>query len=243
MYQIAEKKKQQTEQALFAEQEAIKHSVNFVDMISHEYRTPLSVLNIGLDILAEKTSPELARMLTRMRASADRLLELFETSLDEKRIKDANMALIKKPVNLANVVSTVVEYSQLAYPDHVITFAKYSSPAVIVAIDVELLNIALSNILDNACKYSEPQQAVNVTLQEYGNNVCLRVEDYGLGINAAEITNIFEKYYRSESVGKKRGVGVGLFLVKKIVDLHQATIKVTSNVGEGTLVEIRLPRT
>ncbi len=243
------KEKQRTEQALHAEREAIQQNLNFVDMISHEYRTPLSVLSSSIDLLERKVSLDdslnQGKQLAMMRKSTDRLRNIFDVSLNEKRINDAIITLDKDIIDLdalVAVLNTAVDYVGNLHPEHCIQFNnQILHPHMLrLTADIELLNIALSNLLDNACKYSSSGTLISLGLKLIGESAELIIEDQGAGIPDEDINHIFEKYYRSNIVGEKNGAGVGLFLVKKIIDLHQGGILVESTLGSGTKVTIEL---
>ena len=237
--------KRRAEAALAAEREAVRANLNFIDMISHEYRSPLSVISSNLDLIEAKTSEgggkDVSREVTRMRNSAKRLLNIFEKSMAGIRVESAGVAPNMQLVDLEAILHAALHDTRIAYPGRNIEIKLYHGPAILVLGDPELLNIGVLNILDNACKYSDEETQIIVTLGMEDGYAVLGVRDWGIGISDEDMKHIFEKYYRSQNVGKKRGIGVGLHLVKSIVDLHDGRIRVLSRQGEGTSMEIRLP--
>jgi signal transduction histidine kinase len=97
------------------------------------------------------------------------------------------------------------------------------------------------NVLSNAMKYSENDTIVTLAVEQQGDQVVITVEDEGIGISADERARIFEPFYRGHNVGVIRGTGIGLSIVKEIVDQHKGTISLDSELGKGTKVTISLP--
>ncbi|WP_321400556.1 transporter substrate-binding domain-containing protein [Maridesulfovibrio sp.] len=236
--------KLRAEEALEAERAAIKANLNFIDMISHEYRSPLAVISSNLDLLEFKTSREdkkdVSKELGRMRNSTRKLVHIFEKSLAKIRLDNAGMQPEKQQVDIVHLVSSAVRDIRNAHPDHTVNFQQTGDIPVVVG-DPDLLNIAVINILDNACKYSEADSAVTVNISAQSRRIVVEVSDYGMGIRAEDLERIFEKYFRSQNVGRKLGVGIGLYLVKKIIALHEGEIRVTSRFGEGAVFVMELP--
>ena len=234
-----------TESALVAEREAVKNNLNFIDMISHEYRTPLSVITSSLDLLRNDLDHDrneaTQAILGRMSVSAARLLGLFELALNEKRIRASNVVLSPTKIDLVDeVINVAADFTRHIYRDHhiVVDDSKwYDTP---LSMDRDLMVTAFSNILDNACKYSEPSR-VTILLKTQSDAASIEVSDAGVGVPERDLEHVFEKYYRSESTGNKPGAGVGLYLIKKIVELHQGHVSLTSKQFDGTTVRVHLP--
>ncbi len=239
------KEKKRAELALLVERTAIQQNLNFMDMISHEYRTPLSVLCSSLDLLERKAATgnigDFEEQLMRLRKSTDRLRDIFECYLNEKRVNDATIKLDLQKTNLNTVLKSAIDYTEHAYHEHVIRYHSKVKNDPLVSADAELLLTALTNLLDNSCKYSDSTATVDVELNVDEAMVVITISDRGMGIRTDELAKIFDKYYRSASVGQKPGAGVGLFLVKKIVELHQGEITISSCVEAGTVAKIQLP--
>lgn len=237
--------KRRAEAALEAERKAIRANLNFIDMISHEYRSPLSVISSNLDLIEEKTiggdAKNVSKELGRMRNSAKRLLNIFEQSLSKIRMDSAHLLPDKQDLDLEHIVKSAVRDIKNVHHSHSILLEGDGSVPLVVHADPELLHFAVINLLDNACKYSKSGDTVTVFWGVCNGKSILRVRDAGIGIGGEDIGHIFEKYYRSQNVGAKRGVGMGLYLVKNIVDLHGWEIQVASKPREGTTFIIQFP--
>lgn len=241
------KEKERTEEALRQERIAIQNNLNFIDMISHEYRTPLTVIDSSLDLLKQGAESPL-NSVERMKHSVKKLLHLFETSLSELRVNDDFIIKKTEVINLSVFIKLIVDYARKAFPDHMIRFdAQHLNDGDKVEIDPDLMNIALTNIIDNACKYSPEEQPVTIELSEQKDGdsrlTIIDITDRGRGIDTNELPKIFEKYYRASSGKTEKGTGVGLFLVNRIVEMHGGSIKVQSQLGEGCKFSIALPLT
>jgi signal transduction histidine kinase len=108
--------------------------------------------------------------------------------------------------------------------------------------DESLLKVAVSNLMDNACKYSA-NQTVEVKLSHFDNKMLVEFEDKGIGIPAAEIRKIFQPFYRASNTLGYNGSGIGLPLVRQIINNHNGTLEIRSTAGEGTCVSVSLPVT
>lgn len=236
--------KLRAEEALEAERAAIRANLNFIDMISHEYRSPLAVISSNLDLLEVKTGrddkSDVSKELGRMRNSTRKLVHIFEKSLAKIRLDSVGMQPEKQQVDIVHLVGSAVRDIRNAHPDHSVDFQQTGDIPVVVG-DPDLLNIAVINILDNACKYSDTESPVAIGLSAQDGRVVLEVSDHGMGIRAEDLERVFEKYFRSHNVGRKRGVGIGLYLVEKIIALHEGEIRVSSQFGEGTVFIVELP--
>ena len=246
MFTLADKEKKIAEKALAAERDAIQQNINFIDMISHEYRTPLTAINGSIDILEDAfpvaQHPALEPLVAKMRISSARLLDLFESELHKKRINATNIILQLQPVDLlADIIEVAVDFTRHIYPEHHLIIDDTRWQETSVEVDKKLLVTALTNILDNSCKYSEASDVL-VILDSTPEDILITVKDSGVGIADHERERVVEKYYRSDSTATKPGAGVGLFLTKKIVELHNGTLTIETHLPHGTEITISLPR-
>ena len=244
LYQIVEMEKKRVEEALEVEREAIKQNRDFIDMLSHEYRTPLSVLSSCLDLLEDEPLmhkvPDASEQLAIMRKSTTRMRNIFDYSLHQDRVGDIGDHIDMNDVDLARLIALSCDYVGSVYPDQTVRLINESADAIKVNADADLMGTAINNLLDNACKYSNPNGIVTVTLKAQKDFVQILIEDSGTGINKGDLKHVMEKYYRSQAVGNRAGAGLGLYLVKRIIELHNGEIVIHSKLGEGTKVIIRL---
>ena len=235
--------KESVEIALKAEQDAVQQNINLIDMISHEYRTPLSVINSCIDLVERKycldSLPGIEKQLSSMREASQRLLNIFESSLN-KNVGRYDVSVKLEQFNIIELVDLAISFMRCTYPRHIFSVS-FEKKKCIVCGDKELMMTAVSNLLDNACKYSKGGSRVIVRISNLEVKCLIEIEDQGNGIGKADIQNIFTKFYRSEHAGDKRGSGIGLFMVKQILDIHEGSISVESVLGQGSSFKVLIP--
>ena len=154
------KRELELKKALSAEREAIKQNLNFIDMIAHEYRTPLAIITSCVDSLETlemiNNSESAAHTVKTIREASRRLLSIYESSLHEKRINAAGIMPYKKIIAIFSVVELAVDFVRSTYQEHMIFIDDAGCPDIMISADSELLTTAFINVLDNACKYSPP---------------------------------------------------------------------------------------
>lgn len=244
MYAHVQGERNRARMALKSERKAIRQNLNFIDMISHEYRTPLSVLNSSIEIIQKRCGiieyHDLDDQFRKMKISIQRLIDIFELSLGKERIDNHSPQLLIRKLNLVQIIYSAIELASTAHINHQIIFN--GVPNIIhITGDEKLLITVFSNILDNACKYCEPEKQIVITVTPIKNHIEIIIVDSGMGIDEDEAPFVFEKYFRSEHTGAIQGAGVGLFLVKKILELHKGEIKLNSQRNVGTQMAVILP--
>jgi two-component system, sensor histidine kinase LadS len=225
---------------LQVEQQIMDQQRQFMVMMTHEFRTPLTIIDTsaqrivgnlqqGPDKLRER-SHNILDATRRMTSLMDSLLafDRVEGDLRIFKLKKCSPDMIFKPV-LAEYGNNRIEVQLFDLPDEVF-------------VDVALLRVALSNLFSNAIRYSEPHKRIRFFARGLPDNgIEFSVSDEGPGIPVDEITKIFERYYRGRGVQTKPGTGLGLFLLKQIVDIHGGTVNVESTPGKGSCFTMTLP--
>jgi signal transduction histidine kinase len=229
------------------ESEIARLKSDFVANVSHDLKTPLSLIRMFAETLEMDRVPDEARrreyyaVLTR---ESERLTRLIDNVLDFSRIESGRQRYDIAPGPVEPVVQEVLE--SFRHPLHQQGFALEVSIAPDlpdVPLDAEALKQALANLLDNAMKYSADRRKIAVTARREGDGVAVEVADAGIGIPITERERIFEKFYRvgrSETQGR-RGSGVGLALVKHIVKAHGGRVTVDGGPGAGSRFTLHLP--
>lgn len=216
-------------------QQMVERLEQFTQDASHELRTPLTAVSTSLDLaIATNDYPKNVRTakkeLKEVNVLVERLLELAR--LDK-------FLLQKETLDLSSLVSELVEKHRRFSAEKGITITTDVSPGIRVEGDPTLLKQVLSNLLTNAIKFNKPEGIIDVTLTAHA----LSVRDTGKGISRASLAHVFDRFYQEEAsrTKSKAGLGLGLALVKRIIDLHGWTIDVRSTQGEGTAFTIHLP--
>ncbi|MCR6629886.1 MAG: CHASE2 and HATPase_c domain-containing protein [Magnetospirillum sp.] len=231
---------------LAAERRAAEDRLHFIDMISHEYRTPLSVLRTGLDVLELRLHDTThVKSLWRMRRAVVRLTEIVDVGLARARLEVAQIPLERTDTKLGACLAEAVSACRAAYPTRTIHLS-VPEPAPVISADGPMLKTALLNLIDNALKYSDDDFPVAVHLgwDEGDAGSCqIAVTDQGIGMSKAETARVFEKFYRAPKAMAKQGTGMGLGITRRIIELHGGRIDLASSPGEGTTATIFLPLT
>jgi signal transduction histidine kinase len=220
---------------------------NFVSNVSHELKTPLSLLSLFSEILelgrvnSEEKKTEYYRII---RHESLRLNKMIDNILDFSKIEAGRKAYVFAAGDMAEVIEHVLSsyrYQIINSGFDVQTNIQPDLPPV--SIDRDAMEQAISNLLDNAIKYSRDVKQLSITTERRGSDLSIEIADRGIGIPRAEQAKVFEKFYRVGNglVHDVKGSGLGLALVKHIVEAHNGTISVESEVGKGSRFTILLP--
>ncbi len=220
--------------------------MEFVVAVSHELRTPLAVIcsageNLADGVVAD--GAQVKRYGSLIETEGRRLSDMVERVMEFAGISSGAPIRAHADVDVSKVIADAVTGVSADALDRGITVTVHSNGTLPpVTGDADALRSAVQNIVGNAVKYSPNGAAVDVTTHAHDGIVQIRVADRGLGIDAADLPHIFNPFYRGRRAvdAQVRGTGVGLSVVKHVVDAHHATIAVDSRVGEGTTVTLEL---
>ncbi|MFK5947297.1 MAG: ATP-binding protein [Methylococcales bacterium] len=220
-----------------------KQSIRFAEMFSHEYRTPVSIISTNLDILDLKNNQStlfIDSQIEKMRDATTKLIVLVETALDRENLASSHLIAVKVDFDFYQLVDEVSAEMKNNYPSRKLQITMSQRSCIIYA-DRKLLKIMLKNLIENAFKYSNNKLAVVVILMVEENRLFIKVIDKGIGIPAADIKHIFDKYHRASNTSNVSGIGLGLYLSKLIIAQHSGVITVICPPEGGTQIEIELP--
>lgn len=233
------------EASLAQEKKIGELKVQLFSMISHEFRTPLSVILLSCqllrEILIELIDEKELKNLYRIQSSAKLMNHLLTDILTLTRAEAGELDYKPQLINVENFCLNLLEDVQMfSRTTHTIKFIKYGQ-SFRANLDEKLLYSILSNLLLNAIKYSSPGGKIYLFLNAQQDATIFQVIDEGIGISPEEQVRLYEPYYRSENVEGIVGTGLGLPIVKKCVDRHQGEIFVESKVGVGTTFTVKIP--
>lgn len=245
--------------ALLHEQKSSQIKSRFVSMVSHEFRTPLSVINLAVELLKgywERMTPaERTEQLKEIQGAIVRMTQMMTDFLVQGDCTSGTMEC--QPARVAvedlcrRLIAEVPSYSNSPRTIELVV----TPPIGEVFLDEKILRHILDNLLSNAVKYSSAGQPVKLevkriagTTQPNGDtdafsetHLEFKVSDSGIGIPTEDIAMLYQTFHRAANVGNRPGTGMGLAIVKRFVDLHRGTIRFESKEGKGTTVWVHLP--
>jgi signal transduction histidine kinase len=234
------------EEKLAEEQRLVQLQQNFVSMASHEFRTPLTIIDAHaqrLSTMRERITPdELSERTEKIRGAVLRMISLINSLLEWSRVTDGDPRLYFHPTSfdLRATLHDVCHLYREISPQSRVWETFGPRPWVMVG-DQKLLYQVFGNLIGNAIKYSPKEGLIKVGIKSAEKFINISVEDHGIGIPASDIDHLFDRYYRGSNVSGVVGTGIGLFFAKTVVDLHAGTIAVTSIEGKGTCFTVSLP--
>lgn len=216
----------------------------FISMASHELRTPLTTIYAYMQLMQIKVVNNESlepKWMDALLKETVRLTKLVNELLQVDQIKTGELKYTWRKCSLADIVNQAVANFQIILPDYMVVVQnKLPLLSDIIRADFDKLLRVVTNLLINAAKYSQKRSTITLRLDRKGDDVTLKVKDFGKGITKDDLPKIFEGFYRGMN-SKHEGMGLGLYLSRQIVEGHNGSIQVNSKVNKGTTVEIALP--
>jgi signal transduction histidine kinase len=216
----------------------------FTAEAAHELRTPLAVLTAGSSyLLSKERTRDEYRAFTQVVYDESKHLTTLGNDLLFLARSDEHIAPAQQVIDLTNIVDEVTSHLRLYTEQKGLTFSVQCAPALRIIGNMEQVRRLVMNLIKNAADYNTAQGTIEVTLAREASSAVLMVRDTGVGIARADLDLVFERFYkgnRARTAGGT-GAGLGLSIVREIVDAHHATIELTSEVGKGTTVTVRFP--
>lgn len=247
--QALEQARDDAETALDVQKRAMSEQRNFLAMVSHEFRTPLSIISSSADSLAA-LHPEEESRLTRINRAVLRMQGLIDTCLAHEWLESATQARRSDRVEIVPLLQRLAEEVRALHPDRVLdldlsALAEESRcpDGPVITGDATLLSVVFSNLVENAVKYSPAPAPIRLEAAvERDDILTLRVSDSGIGITPEERERIFEKFFRSTRTERTPGAGLGLYLARQIIGAHDGDISLENPAsGTGTVFRVCLP--
>lgn len=218
----------------------------FLSTVTHDLKNPLGLIEAMAASLLDgdrgSLEPAQADLVRRIHANIHRVMALSLNLLDAAKVEAGSLTLQRTPVSMVDVVDDAISLSRSAADSKNVTLAVEAEPGLpMVEVDFMQMGRVISNLLDNAIKYTPPGSRVLVSLRRRGERLVLAVEDDGHGIAPAELPRVFEKYRRNAGSDRIQGSGLGLFIVKHLVEAHGGCVGIQSDLGRGTRLTVELP--
>ena len=221
---------------------------DFINNMTHELKTPLATISLAVDALktakVQSDPTSVAYFSNIIKEENVRMNKHVETILETGQLENKDLELNKQPVNVHDLIQAVVDSYKLQLeekPSNIHMQLDATKPEITA--DEEHLLHVLSNLMDNAIKYSKETIDILVSTTNVNNKIIITIEDNGIGMTNETTKHIFEKFYRAHSgnIHNVKGFGLGMSYVKRIVALHKGQIRVQSELDHGTTIEITLP--
>ena len=242
--------KQSIESSLKKEIELNQLKSDFISTSSHEFKTPLAILKTYLEILngseyirnKEGIIPFFDKYLNRMETEIDRMLTLMNDTLILEKAYN-NLLFAKKSetdllFTLINITERFNATNKAAQKIKVNVLCKKHK---LINLDVQLIEHVFENLISNAFKYSRGKKNPELTISNNSENIVITIKDFGIGIPVEALEKLFTPFYRAINTKGIEGTGMGLSIVKKILEIHNGSIQIDSKENEGTTVNITIP--
>jgi len=221
---------------------------DFVANVSHELKTPITTVKGALETLLEgalEEDPAAARRFLQVAARhSDRLASIIDDLFSLSRLEQQEgAALEKQECVLEGIARGAMQVCQDKADARKVSLELQAEAGLVAVVNPQLLEQALTNLIDNAVKYSNPGSPVDISVRRTGAGIALTVRDRGMGIPAKDLPRVFERFYRVDKARSRElgGTGLGLAIVKHIVLAHGGTVQAESEPGAGSAFTIELP--
>lgn len=236
---------EEIKKSLIKERDLNLLKTRFISMISHEYRTPLTTIMLSADLLkryGDNWEPaEKIKHFDRIQDTVLRMTQLMETVLTIGRLETGRLGFQPEPLDLPSYCQSIAENIQFAHKNKNNIIFSYNGINNNPKVDENLLGLVLTNMLNNAVKYSPQGRKVEFSVESKETEAVFTIRDYGIGIPEEDLKHLFNSFFRASNVGTIEGYGLGLNIVKNCIDTHKGRIDVESQVNYGTTFRIYLP--
>lgn len=226
------------------EMELAAQQRNFLLSITHELKSPLATIKLSLQTLVKrKLEPEQSdKLIGNSLVDLDRLESLVDNILFAAKIEREEPGLGNDEINVSDIVRAVTD--RYLHNKKAIAITGEIKPDLYLHADALGFTSVVINLIENAIKYSPEQTAMHVVLTEEGGSIVLKVADNGIGISGEDKNKVFEKFYRvgNEDTRKTKGTGLGLYIVKRVVEIYKGEISIKDNTPKGTVFTLRFPK-
>lgn len=220
----------------------------FLSIAAHQLRTPLSAVKWVFSILLEEhngvLSPDQRNFLTKGLESNERMIHLVDDMLTVTRIESGKLEYEMHPIDLVAIAKDIIgDFGDTAERKHIALTFECPDEHITVDADAEKIRFVFDNLISNAIKYTPEHGAVLVRMAAQDTHVVLTIRDSGIGIPKDQHASVFTKFFRAENAVKtvSDGTGLGLFVVKSIIEKHDGTVTFESDIGAGTEFTVTFP--
>ncbi|MDB9516073.1 ATP-binding protein [Roseofilum reptotaenium CS-1145] len=243
---IAKHQKDRNLKTLWHEEKKLNElKSHFVSMVSHDLRAPLTHILVSLEILRQYGDDlnlsQKNKQFDRMQIAIKNMTLQLEEMLTIDQVESGKLSLNPASIDVVQLCKERLDYFEIMADQKCSLIFECDRESLSLYLDEDILGHILNNLLSNAIKYSPEGGTVCITLMPQPHAMLLEVSDQGIGIPTEDLENLYSPFERASNVGKIKGTGIGLYIVKQAVECHQGTIEVSSQVGVGTTFRIWLP--
>lgn len=219
---------------------------NFISMMSHDLKTPIARIQGMTDVIQKDASPissQQREALDTIKNSSDELLKFINSILNYAKMQSDGVELHKTAKDINQIIEDVLTKHEFLARVKKINFQSELEPLFPIHVDPDLVRQILSNLVENAIKYSPEETQIKISSQEKDGFVCVQIEDQGGGIPEDELPHVFSQFFRSKNakISTIKGSGLGLHLAKYFTELHGGELFVESTYGKGSTFTVKLP--
>jgi PAS domain S-box-containing protein len=243
MLDVTERKQlEQQRLQLVLEKERMQILANFIAQAAHEFKTPLSTININTHLLKKNPDPESQKKnIDQISEQVKEITTLVDALTTMSRL-DGDREVFVETVNLHDIIRIVCESRAEPFlKKNLSVVLELNEEPLLLPGNHKYLNLAIDNIIHNAIRYTSEGGTITVSSGYLDGNAAIMIADSGIGISEESLPRVFERFYREDVAGTTRGFGLGLPIAKAAIERHGGTIEVTSTIGEGTTVTILIP--
>lgn len=230
-------------------QRAIHSRDEFLSIASHELRTPITSLKLQTQLMKKSINQQdpsafsqerVTKLVNQFEGQVERIIRLVEDMLDISRISTGKLTITKGTVNLGDLVAELADRYRSLFSAQGCELVLNCDAGVVGEWDSFRIEQVVANLLTNAARYA-PGKPVSISVKKEGSEAVLKVKDKGIGIAEENQKRIFQRFERAGPVAETGGLGLGLYIVRNIVEMHGGKIELESRLGLGSTFEVRLP--
>jgi two-component system phosphate regulon sensor histidine kinase PhoR len=233
---------------LFKQRQISEIKTDFINNMTHEFKTPIATINLALDAIKNpkviEDKEKVHRYLQMIRDENKRMHAQVENVLRISKLEKKELEINKEPLDINDIINHAIDHVSLIIEDREGTVEKHfnANRTTVLLNDVHFTNVFV-NVLDNAIKYSPEKPIIEIYTENIKDFLIIKIKDHGAGMSKVAQKRIFEKFYREHTgdIHNVKGHGLGLAYVKRIIEEHNGQISVESEKGKGSTFSIKLP--
>jgi signal transduction histidine kinase len=220
---------------------------DFINNMTHELKTPLATITVaGKTLEMERIRTDEAKIIETAKLIGKQsvhLNQLINMILEISMWERTQFQLDKKKVDIAEVLNDIIESFRSGYGNGAQIIEKYNFAGASADLDLVYFTTMINNLLSNAVKYSDKEPVIKIEGYAHDRNICISIADNGIGISKTDQKHVFDKFYRASTgnIHKFKGLGLGLYYVKKIATAHGGDVSVSSKPGKGSIFTVTIP--